>query len=77
MNALWKRIWVVNLGGRLEWLDINALDVYYGNVQVLRELSISVNEGGEVVAVIGSNGSRENNLVTYNFRPLATERREQ
>ena len=61
MTALWKRIWVVNLGGALGMLDINALDVYYGNVQVLRELSISVNEG-EVVAVIGSNGAGKTTL---------------
>lgn len=37
-------------------LDMRGVDVYYGRVQALRSVSISVIEG-EIVALIGSNGA--------------------
>ena len=37
-------------------LDVRGIDVFYGDVQVLWELSFHVNEG-EVVALIGANGA--------------------
>jgi branched-chain amino acid transport system ATP-binding protein len=37
-------------------LDVNAINVFYGRVQALREVSLSINTG-EIVALIGSNGA--------------------
>jgi len=37
-------------------LQVEGLSVYYGNVQALREISLSV-EAGEVVTLIGANGA--------------------
>ena len=37
-------------------LEINAIDVFYGDVQVLWDVSFHVNKG-EVVALIGANGA--------------------
>jgi len=37
-------------------LEINNIDVYYGDAQALRELSLNVNEG-EIVTIVGSNGA--------------------
>ncbi len=37
-------------------LDVRGIDVYYGPVQALRELSLSVGEG-EMVALLGANGA--------------------
>jgi len=37
-------------------LDVKNLSVYYGNIQVLKEISISV-EPGEIAALIGANGA--------------------
>ncbi len=37
-------------------LKVNALDAYYGRLQVLRGLSLEVNEG-ELVTLIGANGA--------------------
>ena len=43
-------------------LDISGIDVFYGNVQVLRQLSLTANDG-EVVCVIGSNGAGKTTLL--------------
>lgn len=43
-------------------LQVNDLDVFYGDAQALWEVSMSITEG-EVVAVIGSNGAGKSTLV--------------
>ena len=37
-------------------LDVNGISVYYGNIAVVKELSLQVNQG-EIVTLIGSNGA--------------------
>ncbi len=37
-------------------LQIEAIDVYYGKIQVLKQVSLTVNDG-ELVTLIGSNGA--------------------
>jgi branched-chain amino acid transport system ATP-binding protein len=37
-------------------LEIDRLDVYYGNIHALKEVSLHVNEG-EIVTIIGANGA--------------------
>jgi branched-chain amino acid transport system ATP-binding protein len=43
-------------------LKVNEIDVYYGDLQALRGVSIEV-EQGEVVSVIGSNGTGKSSLL--------------
>ncbi len=43
-------------------LKVSEIDVYYGDLQALREVSIKV-EAGEIVSVIGSNGAGKSSLL--------------
>jgi branched-chain amino acid transport system ATP-binding protein len=43
-------------------LDVNSIDVYYGDLQALWNVSMTVEEG-EIVAIIGSNGAGKSTLV--------------
>ncbi len=40
----------------MSFLEVNGIDVFYGQIQALRGLSIKVDEG-EMVALLGSNGA--------------------
>jgi len=43
-------------------LKVSEIDVYYGDMQALRKVSIDVNQG-EIVSVIGSNGAGKSTLL--------------
>jgi branched-chain amino acid transport system ATP-binding protein len=46
----------------MNMLEINNIDVYYGDLQALRNISLTVNDG-EIVALVGSNGAGKSTIV--------------
>lgn len=43
-------------------IEVAKIDVFYGNIQALRQVSLGV-EGGEIVALIGGNGAGKSTLM--------------
>ncbi len=46
----------------MAFLEINTIDAFYGDVQVIFDLSLKINEG-EVVSIIGGNGAGKSTLL--------------
>ncbi len=38
-------------------LELKDLNVYYGGIHAIKDINLKVKEGGEIVTLIGSNGS--------------------
>jgi branched-chain amino acid transport system ATP-binding protein len=46
----------------MSWLELKDIDVFYGDVQVLWKVTLSVEEG-EIVSVVGANGAGKSTLI--------------
>jgi branched-chain amino acid transport system ATP-binding protein len=56
-------------------LNVNQIDVFYGDVQVIRAVSIEVSEG-EIVSLVGGNGAGKSTVlktIAGFLRPRAGE----
>jgi branched-chain amino acid transport system ATP-binding protein len=53
MSGLLKPTWVMNT---MNLLNVNNINVYYGDVHILRDVSIGVDEK-EIVSIVGGNGT--------------------
>lgn len=47
-------------------LKVDNINVYYGQIHALKDVSIEVHQG-EVVALIGANGARKINDASHNL----------
>ena len=47
---------------RKKLIEVKSIDVFYGSIQALKEVSLSVTRG-EIVALIGSNGAGKSTLI--------------
>jgi branched-chain amino acid transport system ATP-binding protein len=57
----------------MSWLELQSVDVLYGRIQALRQVSLQVEEG-EIVALLGNNGAGKSttlNLISGFVRPSA------
>ena len=50
-------------------LKVNGIDVYYGKVQALFDVSIEVGDN-EIVSIIGANGAGKTTLMTVSYTHL-------
>lgn len=55
-------------------LKVDNIDVYYGAIHAIKGISIEVPKG-EIVTLVGSNGSRQKHNAEDYFRADETEKR--
>ena len=48
-------------------LKVNNIDVYYGAIHAIKDVSLEVPDG-EIVTLIGSNGAGKKHNAAYHFR---------
>lgn len=55
-------------------LNAEHINVYYGRIHAVKDVSFHVNEG-EIVALIGANGAGKSTTLKTGFRPFALQNR--